>query len=244
MACTHAGQLYIVNSLFCKQSSLSMVCAASGAAYCVASVGLRGLLTVHAACVWWFHEVCHGLQSLAAGEREVHHLCQQRACSKACPCLPRGRCPASTRSKGMLPAPRPAVPMLPARKAGAPAQQFPSAGPPWRAAAARAKAADPPSRCSRPAPPRGPPAQHMLLWWGRKPWAAPNQVSADKVRVTSGQHSMINVDARSAPKGPGPQGMPVMASPGSAMGQRAAHPGPGQASGQHVTALRFCPCLR
>ena len=110
---------------------------------------------------------------------------------------------------GMLPAPSPAVPMLPARKAGAPAQQFPSAGlhggprlpEPRQQTPLSLLKASPSSGAPRPA--------HVVVV-GEKPWAVPNQVSADKVRVTSGQHSMINVDARSAPKGPGPQGMPVM----------------------------------
>ena len=81
---------------------------------------------------------------------------------------------------------------------------------PWRAAAARAQAADPPLAAQGQPLLGGAPRPAHVVVVGEKPWAAPNQVSADKVRVTSGQHSMINVDARSAPKGPGPQGMPVM----------------------------------
>ena len=109
---------------------------------------------------------------------------------------------------------------------------------PWRAAAARAKAADPPLAAQGQPLLGGPPPSTCCCGGGealgraksgqrrqgpRDLWAAQHdqrgrQISAQGARTS--RHA-------------------CHASPGSAMGQRAAHPGPGQASGQHVTACAF-----
>ena len=117
--------------------------------------------------------------------------------------------PSSQTLQGMMQTPWPAGPVLPARKAGAPAQHPPFGGLHGGPRLPEPKQQTPLSLLKA-SPSSGAPRPAHVVVVGEKHWAAPNQVSADKSRVTSGQHSLINVDARSAPKGPGPQGVPTL----------------------------------
>ena len=112
-------------------------------------------------------------------------------------------------STQMMQAPRPAGPTLPARKTSAPAQQAP-----FRGLHGGPRLPEPrqqtPLSLLKASPSSGTPRPAHVVVVGEKPGAAPIQVSADKARAPSGQHGMINVDARSAPKGPAAQGMPGM----------------------------------
>ena len=108
---------------------------------------------------------------------------------------------------------RPAGPLLPARKAGTPAPQS-SLGGLHSAPRLPEQRQQTPLSLLKASPAPGTPRPAHVVVVGEKAWAAPSQVSASKNRVVSpGQHSMINVDARSAPRGPAPQGLAARAAP-------------------------------
>ena len=107
---------------------------------------------------------------------------------------------------GQVQGPHPAAPMLPARKAGPSAQQIFTGGAHGGPRLPEHRQHTPlPLLKASPSP--GPPRPTHVVVVREKAWPAPNQASADKHRVSSGQHSMINVDARSAPRAPATQGM-------------------------------------
>ena len=115
---------------------------------------------------------------------------------------------------GETQAARPAGPMLPARKAGTPAAQQSSLGGLHSGPRLPEPRQQTPLSLLKASPSSGTPRPAHVVVVGEKAWAAPSQVSANKSRVVSpGQHGMINVDARSAPRGPALQGMIARAAP-------------------------------
>lgn len=109
---------------------------------------------------------------------------------------------------GQVQGPRPAAPMLPARKAGPSVQQIFTGGVHGGPRLPEHRQHTPlPLLKANPSPAAPRPTHVVVVREKAWPAPAPNQVSADKSQVSQGQHSMINVDARSAPRVPATQGM-------------------------------------
>ena len=108
-------------------------------------------------------------------------------------------------------APRPGGPMNPhgpARKVVPPALQT-APGPPGKLLLPQHRQQTPLPLMKASVVSGGTRPAHVVVV-GDKIRAPPSQDSAGKSQLSQGQHSMINVDARSAPRGPSPQGMTSM----------------------------------
>jgi len=108
--------------------------------------------------------------------------------------------------------PRPGGPMNPhgpARKVVPPALQTAPGGPPGKTLLPQHRQQTPLPLMKASLVSGGTRPAHVVVV-GDKIRAPPNQDSAGKSQLSPRQHSMINVDARSAPRGPSPQGMTSM----------------------------------
>jgi len=103
----------------------------------------------------------------------------------------------------------PINPHGPARKVVPPALQTAPGGPPGKPLLPQHKQQTPLPLMKASLVSGGTRPSHVVVV-GDKIRAPPSQDSAGKSQLSPGQHSMINVDARSAPRGPSPHGMTSM----------------------------------